>query len=422
MQIRISKLALLMCLAIPCMSLSMAFSEPPTREEKIKAIAQSANQPHDFYGKVVDMDSNPLEGVEVEVNFTSVSEYGAIENKSLKISTGKNGEFKVEFVGFQVRVKSLKKELYELSRVNEVFGVDYDVPKPFQTSKAKPLVFRLRKRLVPAYLIYQILDNTRISFIWDKEKVGGFELLWQSEWADENGVMRKSTKNRRHASFPKKYHKDLIAKGIIQDPFMLNEVFMEGKPIEDNGDYEITFKVREEGAGVIVSDELLYEAPADGYKPAASLAIHNVIPKKSPHSVKYLYVKGPEGKYYSRVNIEVRLNKESVDLSFARYTNPTSSRNLEYDSEYQRQERSRRYGIARKRREVMEEIKNKRWAEIRECKKQKIKFDEKKFNEENKFDEEKFMEKIRAEEAEAKKNKPLKWWDKLKKEKEDMGK
>lgn len=367
----------------------MVFSEePPTRQETLRELAKLWNQRHHFYGKVVDLDGNPLEDVKIETSTDSATMFGTFKTKKKILFTDKDGTFEVHFTGSSISIRSVQKEFYEFSRhVNKHTDISYISNKHLETSKDNPLVLRLRRRSVPAYLIKEEIGL--LAFGRDRESISGIPLFY--DYSDNEGHRRVIEKKRPLNNIRQQVIESRLPSEVQKKAIMQNDILIETWPIGDSGEYEFKFTVLNDNSELIMTDQLLYEAPEDGYSSAANIIIASY-ERFSKDFKRYLYARSKDGRFYSRVNIRFAPASSRVTLDIYIYTNPASSRNLEYDSKYQIEERKRRSEIGKKRRKAKEAAKKKTIE----------------------FDEEKFMNNIRAEEAEARKNKPLKWWNKLK--------
>lgn len=93
--------------------------------------------------------------------------------------------------------------------------------------------------------------------------------------------------------------------------------------------WNVTYSVTNGPGGIVLSDKMLYEAPADGYSPSVAVTVTNVYGWR-----RYLYVKSREPAMYSRVLFEhgdsIGTNP-SLRVSCKAWVNPYGDRNLEYD-------------------------------------------------------------------------------------------
>ncbi|MCL7488874.1 MAG: carboxypeptidase-like regulatory domain-containing protein [Desulfobulbaceae bacterium] len=85
------------------------------------------------------------------------------------------------------------------------------------------------------------------------------------------------------------------------------------------------------GGAMQMLDEYLYEAPADGYEPAASLTIR----PEDGKLTKYLYFTSRKTPVYSRMTMELGIDDYGNELRFhcTTWTNPYGKRNLEWEPE-----------------------------------------------------------------------------------------
>lgn len=78
--------------------------------------------------------------------------------------------------------------------------------------------------------------------------------------------------------------------------------------------------------GIIVSEQLLYEAPDSGYQPEYAFTPED----RKPVKAKYVYLKSRDPAIFTRLEIEhINANKDFFRLSGKSVTNPYGDRNLE---------------------------------------------------------------------------------------------
>ncbi|MDX9794796.1 MAG: carboxypeptidase-like regulatory domain-containing protein [Kiritimatiellia bacterium] len=93
--------------------------------------------------------------------------------------------------------------------------------------------------------------------------------------------------------------------------------------------WNVTYSVTNGQGGIVLSDAMLYEAPADGYAPSVAVTVTNVYDGR-----RYLYVKSREPAVYSRVLFEHGASigtNPSLRVSCRAWVNPYGDRSLEED-------------------------------------------------------------------------------------------
>ena len=90
--------------------------------------------------------------------------------------------------------------------------------------------------------------------------------------------------------------------------------------------WQVTLSPGGTKGGIMVSDQLLYEAPADGYGPSYSFVPED----RGDLKDKYVYLKSRDPAIYTRLEIDyINANSEFFRLNGKAVTNPYGERNLE---------------------------------------------------------------------------------------------
>jgi len=261
----------------------------------------------EFYGRVVDQYGKSIEGatISIDVGQATLTPKPPLELSVISNSEGKFGidPKKDAIKGSMFSVKAIEKDGYEVdfSRGERDFDCRKNNPHRFMANKNAPVVFHMRKKhLMPVFLFKEM----RLEFecrIIDASKPLGFDFI------------------RRHR---------------IRDR---NNLIYDGEPVTCDLRVEATFSTNDAAwavvlspgntnGGIIVSEQLLYEAPDSGYQ-----ADYTFTPEdRKPVKAKYVYLKSREPAIYTRLEIEhINANKEFFRLSGKAVTNPYGDRNLE---------------------------------------------------------------------------------------------
>ena len=222
-----------------------------------------------FYGTVLDLDEKPVAGADVIYKMSAILEWKG------KAVTDKDGHFKINAgIGRFLYIQDIVLQGYEFSlAANKSTSFDYrswyrDRHRP---DKTKPVVFHLRKK------------HNEAVFLLKKETDIGFKDDQAEKWLEkdmEHGWTRTSEDKSRIE------YKD-------KDVFWDYEATGENHP--EKQEWTVRIKVNGENAGIQAGNEMLYEAPADGYE------------KEIPLTFKY-----SGGNSYSPTTIYS--NKELVEL------------------------------------------------------------------------------------------------------------
>jgi len=262
---------------------------------------RSKDVPLNFYGKVIDQELKPVIDVAVTVQiayFDPTVPYSFTGVKSVVVHTDTAGLFSIEDqVGSAFSVSKISKEGYEYLYRELAF-------ERIKADKHKPVIFNVRKKEKSEFIIpgefHFAFDsrNTAIEVDLIKRQFAKPGILGTRDWAkDEQADIKIRT------------------------------------TLDSNSHYVVTFSTPDKGDGIIVSDQLLYVAPPDGYAPSQTL----ILPMPGDLQ-KTLYLKGRQGRSYSRLNVRTRATAEKLNVSIDSWTNPNGSRNVDYDGKTYSQE------------------------------------------------------------------------------------
>ena len=110
------------------------------------------------------------------------------------------------------------------------------------------------------------------------------------------------------------------------DPGYFRDYEVMGEHDAEKKEWTLTIRMNGEQAGVLVSDKLLYEAPADGYAKEVSLTFK--YSDKPP--LKHLYLRLRDCGMYARLDIDHgRISEKGVFFFCRTVINPYGSRSLE---------------------------------------------------------------------------------------------
>jgi hypothetical protein len=254
--------------------------------------------PISFYGKVVDQNNQPIQGVEIVFQWTDLSEKGTTEKT---VFSGGDGRFDLtQVTGKNLGIIRMFKEGYYRVQQGTQVSFEYAAffePTFHQPDAKNPVVFRLRKAgEIPAELVA-------------RETMMGIEPSGKPHYIDLE-TTRKS--NEAQAD---------IAIRITRTAPKQQARYDWSASIEGVN-----------GAGLIESDEeFMFEAPQDGYKPAYTYQFKEGSPDWENNLKRKYFVTAEGGKIYGRLEVEFfpkYQNTAAIAVRF--FVNPTGSRNLEY--------------------------------------------------------------------------------------------
>jgi len=133
---------------------------------------------------------------------------------------------------------------------------------------------------------------------------------------------------------------------------------------DDGSIYHLQISALDRDGGIIVSDELLKEAPENGYENQATVEID--ISKGVSKEDKIIYVKSRDGQVYSRIRLDIKAFPENMHVHVSSLTNLEGSRTfeipfkgrLEIEQEIKRQKARHNPGIIRRKKSRNPQIKN----------------------------------------------------------------
>jgi hypothetical protein len=277
------------------------------RLERMQELRDALDMKMSFYGKVIDQEGKPVTGAQVFIGIRrSMSESSPV------IKTDNLGLFNIRNEKCHlINIRKIVKEGYEYKNANNpltgVWADDIRTGK-FNPDPTNPVTIKTRKKEPPVFVIpneYRLLLNAT---------VGEKEICLIT---GHRGKIGKLGTN----SWAKDEHADVRLKAVATD----------------KRNHVITFTTSDKDAGLTMSDSLLYIVPADGYQPSLSLTT------PSPGKTQiHLYVKGRQGTMFSRLDVEINATDESTVVHIQAWTNPGSSRNVDYDGKIYVQEIERR--------------------------------------------------------------------------------
>lgn len=293
---------------------SGACSEPNSEEgsarerrDNVVDLVKSFDTSIHFYGRVLDQDGRPVEGAVVEVGIRHFSLTGTyfMGSKKLEVTTDQGGFFEIlGYRGSDLFIGGISKDGYEyILSQNRVNSFDYggSVEPPFIPDEGNPVVFRLRRRL------------TRRTFLI-KEKHWGFGVNVEDSGMTRGYDFIENKRTRSPEDRPSKKWSEVCDLKYLA-------TFE-----KETGKWEVVLSPCGPGGGILVSDQLLYEAPEDGYELEwAFVAEDLTLPK-----MHYLYMKSRSPLIFTRLDFtDINVTNEHVRLYGKYSTNPYGDRVLD---------------------------------------------------------------------------------------------
>ncbi len=270
----------------------MIRSGTPERSNEIRQrILADWQQPIEFYGKVVDENSNPVAGAKIQFHWASMLEDDASSNSATESDS--EGLFSLHGKqGGSLTVWVSKKGYLSLQGGQKGFSYAVDSEK-HSPDPQTPVMFFLRK------------------------KGEGVELITSDHGVRPNLVLRVPTNG-----IPIRV--DFFQKQI--SPSGQLEISQHKPPWRDATEW--SFRIAIPDGGLIENnDEFQFEAPEAGYQSVVELHFKKSETNWITHFAKNYYIAFGKARTYGWVNVETELSQQSVFLKYA--INPNGSRNLE---------------------------------------------------------------------------------------------
>ncbi len=252
----------------------------------------NALRPVAVYGRVIDLESNAVEGVTVQLGWEdSFNQWGG--GRTSFVTSDKNGlwKFHAKKAYYVVLNNNNINRGYEYLPSNN----DYHDLIRRQTTKTNPVIVRMRKRVDMTFLYKE-----------DHHK----QLRATSTASDEKKFCMIA---RPEPDYVPDAYTDLV----------LSAWFVPG-----TNKWAIRYSATNGSDGLVLGSNILYQAPNEGYEKEVIL--------QGPPWPKYLYLRSRSPAIYSRLEFSYYLTSmNDASLGFRLYldseTNPYGDRSLEYD-------------------------------------------------------------------------------------------
>ncbi len=274
------------------------------------------NKPVVFHGRVLDQDDEGIPGVEVQLKTSRMykdpggGRYGQ-DRFDFSVETGGDGKFSVEgFNAIDIDVYNLvKKDYIQSPHVRQ----KHSTQRGAWGSRENPVVFR----------------------------------MWRSQGAEP---ILPASGFARLASDGTPETVDLLAGGSrsVTDPVIFSVLRDDAAATKEQGEYGAKFKydwrfeVEVPGGGIILVDaEQAYFAPEKGYERKAVYEVRKDSKDWSAEKELKAYIVTGNPNRYSRASLTIATFdgerdgklEPTIRLNYEFHTNPSGSRNLEYDPE-----------------------------------------------------------------------------------------
>jgi hypothetical protein len=261
-----------------------------------------------FFGRVLDDHDAPVEGASINadiIHFSPDPDKLFGESKVVERTSDANGFFSVEHEkGRSLYINSISKEGYDgsmlLKQERSFQYAEHGSQKPFVADRKSPVVFRIRNQGGVAFLLRTTDWSCQLSAS-ESGSVKGYDFIRQ-----------------------------MPARGLAKP-------FFDGEPLTSDLQVKATFNTNDAtwtvvlssgttNGGIVVSDQLLYEAPATGYQQEYTFTPE----ARKPMKTRYVYLRSRSPYVYSRLEVEYcTVDKKFVRVEGKSVTNPYGDRNLE---------------------------------------------------------------------------------------------
>ena len=303
--------ALSLAMAAGCIPCSWAGEVDP-KLVKMFAHYQADEGEIEFYGKVIDQEGAPVAGASVSISMpTQKTVEGPEDPRARILSTDSNGCFEVsrgalgmtELKGIYLNFNRIIKNGYEECGFPpdlSTFSFSQSNAKRFVADPSNPVVYRMRKKGECAFLLEEPYWQLRLPLA-PSNQTRGYDFI-QREAIQE-------------VDAPAGDEADLIC-----------DLRAKVAPHANGAAWQVVLSPGNATGGILVSDQLLHEAPEQGYQPEGILSW----PGLGQAATKYVYLKSRDPAIYTRLAIGyINANGDSFLLDGKTLTNPYGDRNLE---------------------------------------------------------------------------------------------
>ena len=252
-----------------------------------------------FYGAVVDQHGAPVVGAEVDASWPYISFDLRDKVKVVTLTTDVAGRFDFTFGFFgPPLIREIRRKGYEYDRTLNSYNKSNENVQDALISKSStsPIVFTLRKMGTTTYLQH---DGEIKTYFDQPNEFVVYDLFDRGFDAIDRDLAK------------------------LRAPELYDLIFDVTK---DGGNYSVKVLPVQETGSMQFLNQLLYEAPAGGYQPEATIIITN-----GEERTTYLYFTSRKPPVYSRMKIVLIASEEKLIFRYDTWTNPYGSRNLEYE-------------------------------------------------------------------------------------------
>jgi len=265
-----------------------------------------------FFGKVVDQYGAPVVRAEVWVSMPTQELAGKPQaQRRMTFVTDETGSFEISkrtcgsshLKGHYLYVEKITKDGYDSEPIDDarsLFSFSLTNAKRFQPDASRPIIYRMRKKGDTVFLVEDNVLKFQLPAT-ESGKTMGYDFI-------ERGPIRD------------------VAHPTGDDAARVCDLQVKATFNTNVATWTVVLSPGDTNGGIIVSEQLLYEAPDTGYQPEYAFTPED----RKPMKAKYVYLKSRDPAIYTRLEIEhINANRDFFRLSGKSVTNPYGERNLE---------------------------------------------------------------------------------------------
>jgi hypothetical protein len=261
-----------------------------------------------FYGRIIDQYDQPVDRATVTIAVDTVHIIPRTP-PTLQLKTDSNGRFSIEkgkngITAAGISIRSIEREGYEMKfQQGERHGFDYRKSNPnrYLPNQDLPFTYRMRKKNATSTFVFEEVD---LRFQFGVEESG----------------------RRIGYDFVQRGHVRNVGKPTGDDRERVVDLQVTASYNSNDQTWTAVLSAGSAKGGIIVTEQLLYEAPDHGYQDEYVFTPED----RKPVKARYVYLKSRDPAIYTRVEIEyVNASSDFLRLMCGSVTNPYGDRNLE---------------------------------------------------------------------------------------------
>jgi hypothetical protein len=265
---------------------------------RYKGIYDRLPSPH-IYGKIVDQEGNPVANAEVSIVWESAAFLIGKKDyrQTMVVRSDRDGRWNITIEKpHRAFVEGVKKNGYEYSSIHNENSYTWNLVEK-KTTQESPIISVIRKVGETTFLIHR----------------EDYKAIRVSSSHDQTSTLDLLAKYGANATVTSYWDLQVaVDYGVATRKWTVTYIASNGTD------------------GIVTGDELLYEAPQDGYQKEVVL--------NGPPWPQHLYVRSRTPAIYSRLDLEHNIRKysntnEDIQINFKAWINPYGERNLEYESD-----------------------------------------------------------------------------------------